>query len=187
MKNIRSLTFVLTALALAACGRDATTPAAVSEIPEMPADNVMFDSRHLITKDGLRNAELKADTAYVYENEDRVDMIGVRMRFFTESGGESGTLTAETGEYMHRGGQFVARGNVVLVAETPDQGRREIRTEELSYDVDADLLSSDVPFVSIMQDGSTVRGTSFRSDSKFQSFRVERAQTSGAGGGNVTF
>jgi LPS export ABC transporter protein LptC len=174
MRLFLSLTL---ALAFAACGSESTTPAPVADGAELPADNIIQGLRHVMTKEGVRTGVLNGDTAYMYEVGRRLDLRGVELEFFTESGMRSGTLTSETGEYDIGSGSFVARGNVVLLTESPE-GRRRLETEELHYDVQGDRLWSDVPFV-LEQNGRTTRGESFTSDASFQSWTVKGARTEG--------
>lgn len=166
----------LVAFAVAACGGSAT-PAAVEDASHLPADQVIYDVRHNMTKDGVRTGELVGDSAYLYESSRRMDIQGVELRFFSDNGTESGLLTARTGEYQIRSGSFVARGDVVLVQEGP-QGKRRLETEELHYDVQNDRLWSEEPFV-LKEDGGTTRGTSFRSDAEFRNWSVTGARTEG--------
>lgn len=174
MRYLPSLTL---AVLLAACGSGSTTPAPVADASELPADNVIQGLRHVMTNEGVRTGILNGDTAYMYEVGRKLDLRGVELEFFSETGVRSGTLTSETGEYDISTGAFVARGDVVLVTETPE-GRRRLETEELHYDVQGDRLWSDVEFT-LTQDGRVTRGTSFTSDARFQSWTVKGARTEG--------
>ncbi len=162
---------------LAACGSESTTPAPVADAAELPADNIIQGLRHVMTKEGVRTGVLDADTAYMFEVGRRLDLRGVELEFFDQTGTRSGTLTSETGEYDTPTGAFIAHGDVVLVTESPE-GQRRLETEELHYDVQGDRLWSDVPFV-LTQNGRVTRGTSFTSDARFQSWTVKGAQTEG--------
>ncbi|HET7274321.1 MAG TPA: LPS export ABC transporter periplasmic protein LptC [Longimicrobiaceae bacterium] len=166
-------------LLLAACQQDSTAPIG-ADASEMPADQIVYELQHTMTENGIRKAELAADTAYLHENQERWDLIGVSASFFDESGRESGHLTSETGEYNSSTGDFIARGNVVLVTQEAE-GPREIRTEELYYEMSGDELWSGEPVV-ITQDGRTTRGTSFRYNATTQTWTISDAQTSGGSG-----
>lgn len=174
-------------LALAACDGESTTPAAVAESAQLPADQVIYGLRHNMTTDGVRSGELLSDSAYMFETGRKLDLKGVRLRFFAENGRETGVLTSSSGEYHTGTGSFVARGDVLLITHAPS---RRLETEELHYDVEGDQLWSDVPFV--LREGERVtRGTRFRSDSRFETWSVSNAETSGGlprtGGGGVSF
>lgn len=181
---------LLLAAALAGCGDEATTPQAVADAAELPADQVIYQTRHVMTKDGVRAAVLEGDTAYLREADGWLDLVGVRLQFFGENGAESGLLTSDTGEYNLREGSFVARGNAVLVTYGQNGQQRVLQTEELHYDVPGDQLWSEVPFV-LEEGGRTTRGTKFRSDSQFQTWSVSGATTEGGAaqpdGGGISF
>lgn len=170
--------FVFVLMILAACGNDATTPSA-SDAPEnLAADQIIYGLQHVMTKEGVRQAVLEGDTAYLRQAGGQIDLVGVRLTFSDENGRESGTLTSNTGTYDLRGSSMVAERNVVLRTHG-EQGERVLETEKLHFDVQGDRLWSDEPVV--MRDGGTVvRGTSFQSDARFQNVTVTRAQTSGA-------
>jgi LPS export ABC transporter protein LptC len=174
---MRRIFIPMLAALLAACGNESTTPAPVTDASELPADNIIQGLRHVMTKDGVRTGVLNSDTAYLYETGRRLDLRDVRLEFFNEVGAQTGTLTSETGEYDVGTGSFVARGNVVLITQGQD-GERRLETEELHYDVPGDRLWSDQPFV-LNQNGRVTRGTSFRSDARFQSWSVTEARTEG--------
>lgn len=182
-----SFTLLLCAALAAGCDSGATTPGS-AEITEMPADNVVEGVSHTLTKDGVRSGALRADSAYMYEQDRKMDLRGVHLTFFGENGQQTGTLTSSAGEYHLGTRSFVARGNVVLVTEGPN-GTRRLETEELHYDVAGDQLWSDVDFA-MTEGGRTTRGSSFRSDSKFENWTVANARTQGGmqqPGGGVSF
>lgn len=184
----RFLILALPFLGAVACGGDATVPATVTDPAQLPADQVIYGLRHVMTKDGVRSAVLNGDTAYLQEEGRRFDLVGVELFFFTESGVQSGKLTSTSGEYSMSDGSFIARGNVVLITEGAN-GNRRLETEELHYDVSADQLWSDVPFV-LTEGGRVTRGESFRSDAEFDSWSVTGAQTDGGlpqGTGGISF
>lgn len=187
------LPVLLGVVALSACGQGSTTPSAVARVREIPADQVIYGLHHVMTKAGVRSSVLDSDTAYLRDEGRTFDLVGVQMKFYAESGAESGTLTAKTGEYDVAQGLFVAREDVLLVT-TGAKGERRIRTEELNYQVKTDQLWSDKAFV-MTEGGRTQRGSSFQSDGKFQGWTVKNLETAGGlpqesgadGGGGVTF
>lgn len=179
MKTNRTILFSILAasLALAACGKDSTTPSAVSRNAKLPADDVIYGLHHVMTKAGVRIGVMESDTAYLREAGQKFDLVGVRLTFYNESGAQTGSLTSRTGEYVPGTGAFIARGNAVLVTQGPN-GQRKITTEELHYDRNVDQMWSDKPFVFV--DGPSVtRGNSFRSDTRFEKFSVTGAATQG--------
>ena len=171
------LRILLAAWLLTGCQQGSTAPTATTNSDSLPAQQVYFGVRHVTTKDGVRSSELEGDTAYMHEGTGTLFITGVRLKFFTATGTESGNLTSDKGEYDPSGGMFVARENVVL--NTSDaNGPRRIETEELHYQVKSDELWSEQPFV--MTQGSRVtRGTRFKTDGKFSNWNVSNAETTG--------
>lgn len=167
----------LLCLALAACGGESTTPGEGADVEELPADQIAYGLEHIMTKQGVREATLRADTAYFRESDADAELVGVQLDFFDENGARSGHLTSRTGSYDRRQGSMTARGNVVLVINR-DGGERQIETEELHYNLGGDRIWSDKPTVS-REGGTVYRGSSFTSDAKFQNVQVKNATTSG--------
>ena len=138
-------------------------------IPEMIPDQLLVGLRVDITVDGVREATVVADSAYMFEDSTAMRLFGLDMRVFTTTGAERAHVTSETGQLDRHTQAMVATGNAVVVAEG---GARTIRTEELHYDPAADRVWSDVPFV-MDESGRTTRGTGFSSDAQFRNVRVD--------------
>jgi LPS export ABC transporter protein LptC len=188
MMITRLVCLCVTAVLVSACGNQSTTPAAVAGAADLVADNVFYGVTHRMTNNGIRTGELRGDTAYLFEADRRMDLHGVNLTFFDEAGRQTGTLTSQTGEYRMDTGSFIARGNVVLVTQEPE-GTRRVETEELHYDVGGDQLWSDVDFV-MTRGAQVTRGSSFRSDARFETWSVTNARTEGGapqGSGGVSF
>jgi LPS export ABC transporter protein LptC len=171
-------------LALAACQGESTSPAAVADAAELPADQVIYGLRHNMSKDGIRTGVLRSDTAFLFEAGRKLDLRAVELRFYGDTGAETGKLTSRTGEYDIATGSFVARGDAVLITQGPE-GERRLETEELHYDVRRDELWSDAPFV-LRENGRVTEGQSFRSDSRFRTWSVSGARTEGGLPQNAT-
>lgn len=184
--RIRDLTIPLM-LMTAACGQESTTPPAGAVTADLPAEQIIYDLRHRMTKDGLQVAVLNADTAYLHDAGTRFDLVGVRVEFYNEAGVPAGNLTSRTGEYDVREEQFVARGDAVLVTQTPE-GERRLESSELHYSLTGDRLWSDSSFV-MTEDGRTTRGTAFQSDGRFGTWQVTGGKTEGGlpAEGGLTF
>lgn len=177
---MRKLTILILACGLAAagCTDESTTPSAVADASNMKADQVVYGLRQVATKEGVRTAELNADTAYLFEDSRRYELVGVRIRFFNVNGVETGTLTSRTGDYDLSSGAFVGRGNAVLVQQTPS-GEKKLQTDELHYDVQNGQLWSDKPFVLNEPGGRVTRGASFRTDVAGRSGNASQMRASG--------
>lgn len=168
---------LLCAFALAACGPGTGTPSAPTEAFDLPADAVVLGFRQTMYTDGIVAGVVTADTAFVHqEGEERAELFGVDVVFHDERGARAGTLTSRTGEFS--GSMFVARGDAVLITEGP-QGPRELRTDELHFDMREDRIWTDVAFTHV-EAGRTSQGTSFRTDFRFDSWVVTGLQSTGA-------
>jgi len=150
---------MLLALLTVACSAGDQGPVAGEEYARLKADNVVVGLEQFVTKDGIRQAVLRADTGYVYEQTYRVELARVHLVLFRTTGEQAADLTADAGELNQRTQKMVARGNVVLV--TVD-GRR-IETEELHYDPNLARIWSDVRTVHT-RDGAQLVGSSFQAN-----------------------
>ena len=130
-------------LVLAACGGAEKGVAALGTTADS-ADEVIAGLKQNLTNDGVKNAYLRADSAWVYEASGRVDLKHVTVTFFSAEGVQMSTLTSETGIYWMRTNLMSARGNVVVV-RTSDGAR--LRTEFLQYDPAKAQVSTDQPYV----------------------------------------
>lgn len=140
------------------------------------ADQVMFKTRTMITDKGLARAELEADTAFVFDDNTRIELRNVGLTFFTTSGARDAYLTSRRGTYMSRTGYMIARDSVVVVTE---EGRRVV-SPELKYDQTANQISSDSAFV-LTEPGRRVEGIGFRSDPNMQNVRILKTRSGTTG------
>jgi LPS export ABC transporter protein LptC len=154
-------------LASVACtGDDATIPTTAKGAADS-ADQIMFGVEHYLTTAGIQQANLTADTAYLFNEGSRIELRGVKVEFFSKTGTPTGTLTAREGTYRQRGGNMEARGDVVLVGE---DGRR-LTTEQLAYDQRANRISTDSAWVMTQANGDVGRGVGFVTDPQLTTFR----------------
>lgn len=152
----RSARWAVVALLTAACGAGDQVPVAGEEYARLKADNVVVGLEQIVTKDGIRQAVLRADTGYVFEETSRVELAKVHLTLFRATGEKAAELTSREGELNQRTQAMVARGEVVLI--TVD-GRR-IETEELHYDPNRSRIWSDVATAHTHNDARLV-GDSF--------------------------
>jgi LPS export ABC transporter protein LptC len=175
----RPLALIAFALAtLAACDEKGKAPpvAAKPAIADS-ADQVMFGVRVAITNGGMKRADLKADTAYMYDDNTRTDMRVVNGVFYTLTGARDATLTSKRGIYIVRLGNMEAMGDVVIVST-----RGKLTTPQVRYDPSKNEVASDSAFVMTRPDGTKLSGVGFVSDPNLKTIRVLRA----AQGSNVT-
>ncbi|MFN8878762.1 MAG: LPS export ABC transporter periplasmic protein LptC [Gemmatimonadota bacterium] len=165
------------AAGLAACGQPKVSPMAVTNVMADSADQVMYGVRTLITADGVLRAELFADTAYVFEENTRYELAGVKTFFHTAQGERNTELTSRQGTYDVRRASMEARRNVVVVSQ---DGRR-LRTEQLTYVQSRNEISSDSAFVMTEPNGRRLEGVGFTSDPDMRNVRVLKAARGTAG------
>ncbi len=140
------------------------------------ADQVMFRVRFALIRDGIRRGELFADTAFVFDQNARMELRNVRANFYTVEGALQGTLVAREGTYDSRQGLLEARGD----ADVTTTDGRELRSPELRYHVGQDQVVSDSSFV-LTEPGRRVEGIGFSSDPALRSVII-RKTTGGAAG-----
>jgi LPS export ABC transporter protein LptC len=129
----------------------------------------MFGLRHQMTTSGIRRAELLADTAYFYDQGNRLELRRVHVTFFTAAGAKDAVLTGRRGTYDVRAQKLVGRGNVLVVSE---DGRR-LASPHLVYDRAANQVSSDSAFT-FNEPGRRLEGVGFQSDPALRNLTVLR-------------
>ena len=176
MRVLKLWRFSALALWLSACSPDG--PDRVAEVQELAdsADQMLIDMRTVMTNLGVRQANLRADTAFLYENSGRTDLKKVEVTFFSTTGIQTSVLTADTGLYFIRTGLMEAHGNVVVVRS---DGAR-LTTSFLKYDQAKNEVSTDQPYTFIERDRQAT-GQGFVSDPTFSNIRTQRLRGTGGG------
>ena len=117
MSPVARLLAVLAVMVIAACSDRTPPPVALQENPLMDsADQVMFGINTILTDRGVRQALLRADTGFFFEEGTRIELRGVHLTFYTPEGVENAVLTSREGTYNTRMNQTEARGNVVVIS-----------------------------------------------------------------------
>jgi len=166
MKSVR---WIVPVLLLTACGGGGKRFASGGEEPAaLPADKVVIGMRHYITAQGIRQALLRADTAYFYDEKKPIELRKVDLTIYRSTGEVAATVTADSAQIDPRTEAVQARGNVVVVS--PDQGQR-IESDELHYSPADDKLWSDKP-TTYVRDGKVTRGEGFTSDGRGENVKV---------------
>jgi LPS export ABC transporter protein LptC len=157
------------ALTLGACrGAEQPPVTAVQSVADS-ADQVMVRVRTLLTERGVKQGELFADTAFVYDDNSRFVFRNVRTTFNTPTGAPNGTLTAREGRYDMRQRVLEGFGDVVVVTT---EGKR-LLTPHLRFDQARNLVRSDSVFTLI--DGARRHtGFGFESDPNITRFVCKR-------------
>lgn len=155
---------------LGGCGSEQSGEVASPELLNMRADQVMIGLRHWMTRDGIRQAHLVADTAYFYNDSSSIRLRDVEVTFYDQDGGTGSTLTSARGTYDMQTGDMEAEGNVVVV----DSARtRRLETPRIRYETMTDRLVSDTSFV-WRREGDVVRGTGLITDPGLNTVQIER-------------
>jgi len=154
-------------LALAACKEESAPPVAAQPVLGDSADQVMFGMRSPLASAGIRRADMTADTAFIYDTGNRIELRNVDATFYTATGAKDATLTSNEGTYNARLQQLEGRGDVVIVSV---DGRR-LASPHLVYDQSRNEVSSDTNFV-FTEPGRTLSGIGFVSDPNLRNLRV---------------
>lgn len=142
------------------------------------ADQIMVKMSTRLTEGGVLRSFVEADTAYVYQNEQRMDLRHFKVRMLDANGNLQSTLTAARGLYATYSGKLDARGQVLV--ESTD-GRR-LRTEHLIYDKGANRIEGDTVF---SYESPTVKGSGngFVSDIQFRNVTIDQPKGAQKGKG----
>jgi LPS export ABC transporter protein LptC len=156
---------------LLACGGDEPTRTGTAELPAgRPGlgapDQVVENGEHVITAQGVKKAVLVAEQLYFYNDQGKVYGDTIQVSFFDEAGAFQSMLTAEEGEMSQHSDDMIARGNVVVRGSSS-----RITTEELHYDPQRNLVTSDKP-TEIFQAGNVIRGSGVESDPALTNIRI---------------
>lgn len=159
---------LLAAIAAAACQDRGVRPTETTQLRDT-ADQVMFGMATRIWEKGVLRSVVEADTAYIYQTRQLIDLRGLTMRLYDGQGVQQSTLTAKSGLFNTVVNSLDARGDVVVRANDG----RVLRTEHLIYDQTANSIRSDTTFVYDTAE-EQVTGTGFTSDIDVRNVRVEQ-------------
>jgi LPS export ABC transporter protein LptC len=163
------------ALALVAC-RDAQSPPVAAQ-PLLPdsAEQMFFRAHLVLTDNGVRRADVRADTALAYDANTRYELFRVTTTFYSAEGAQDAILTSDRGSHLLRTGAMEARGHVVVVSSDG----RTLESPHLKFDPSRNEISSDSAFT--LTEGERVtRGIGFVSNPEMTNMRILRgAQMSG--------
>ncbi len=145
----------------------------------MEADQALFDIETYVTVDGIREARIEADTAYLWQDSTSVAMRVVNLIMYDETGRERARVTSRSGSMNEDTQHMIARGNAVLVMSD-----RRIESAEIHYEPQRDRIWSDSTTVMTMTDGGgrVVEGSAFLSDANFENIFIQNQRTRSGGG-----
>lgn len=163
-----TLAFMVGAATVSACTDAGVRPSATTQAADS-SDQRQLKMSTKITNDGVLRSFVEADTAYLYQRTQTIEMHRFTARFLDENGNLKSTLTADLGLYQTYSDKLDARGHVIVIST---DGRKLV-TEHLIYNKMANQIWSDTAFV---YDSKTehVTGNSFTSDIDFKNLRVEQ-------------
>ena len=170
MKRVpSSLSLLVLLLACVVACQETTQAPPVAKHAAIPdsADQLMFGVWFLLTDAGVKRAEVRGDTAYLYDESTRSDLRRVKTDFYKLTGEKDATLTSLQGTYSSRLGTMEARGQVVVI--TTDG--RKLETPHLRYDPARNEISSDSAFI-LTQTDRRLEGIGFVSDPDLNNIKV---------------
>ncbi len=147
------------------------------ELEAMEADYIIFGLTNNVTRAGVREFVVEADTALIFQDSTVILLRGnVTLTAHNEGlGTEKAVVTSDRGRLDRNTNEMLAEGHAVLIIRA--EGRR-IESYELRYTPANDAIQSDSAVV--MYDGDdVVEGTSFRSDLNFEVVDIRNAVTRG--------
>ena len=169
MSRRLSLLLVATSVWPLACGAEEPPDPIELGLLAEGADQVMVSVHHFMAREGIRRAAVRADTAYVMDDESTIELRHLRVVFYSNEGVEESVLTADQGTYHLESGDMNAEGKVVVVQS---DGTQRLETEQLAYDAAADKLRSETPFV-FTQPDRVIRGSAFTSDPSLENHEID--------------
>ena len=169
-------------IALGACENPRQATVVDPALESIEADYIIFGNTHYLSRDGIREALVIADTAYFFNDSTVVLLRGdVTLTAYHEDlGTEKAVVTSDRGRLNTTDNSMVAWGNAVLLIA---EGNRRIESSELNYHPERDRIWSDS--ATVMYEGQTVvEGSGFDADLNFTQVLVRNARTRG---GSVRF
>jgi len=151
-------------LAMAGCEEESQKPLASDTLLGLEADQVLVGVEMNLTRAGVRNGILVADTAFSFQEEGLLQLRNLVITFYGSTGLEEGVLTGREGEYRFETGDVEVRGGVEV---TEAVGSKRLVTERVRYAAEADSLYGDTAFV-LYRPGLEMRGASFVSDAELE-------------------
>ncbi len=146
------------------CEKESQKPLASDTLLGLEADQVLVGVEMNLTRAGVRNGILVADTAFSFQEEGLLELRNLVITFYGSTGLEEGVLTGREGEYQFETGDVEVRGGVEV---TEAVGSKRLVTERLRYVAAADSLYGDTAFV-LYRPGLEMRGDSFVSDAQLE-------------------
>jgi LPS export ABC transporter protein LptC len=166
------LLFCLGLLAGGACAEQGITPVRSNVVADS-SDQILEGMTTTITKDGVVQSVVYADTAYMYSERQVADLRRLRATFNDAEGNQTAVLTASRGEYHITRGTLEVWDSVLV--RTLDGTNKLLRTNHLIYDRDNNQIRSDSAFT-YTSPTEILSGNGFRSDPNFRTVVTQQPQ-----------
>ena len=127
------------------------------------ADQVLYGFVHFLTRNGVREGQVEADTAYFYDPTQTTVLRNMKLVFIDSAGKENATITSKVGTYKWQTGNMLADTNVVMKSHDG----RVLKSEQLFYDATKKELTTPL-FFTFDKDADHIEGKGFRSDLNFE-------------------
>ncbi|MFH1765789.1 MAG: LPS export ABC transporter periplasmic protein LptC [Gemmatimonadota bacterium] len=173
------ITVVALSLLLGGCTEEDAVPIASPPLLETGADMVISGLRHIITQEGVKLAEVFADTAFSYRDSSIYQLRNPELILFTETGARRARVTSQRGRFNPNTRELLAQGNVILLIT---EGNKQVESEELNYDPNGDRIWSDSA-TTMVEPGRVSEGLGFESDLNFRRTVVGPGSIRNTGGG----
>ncbi|MFW6084311.1 MAG: LPS export ABC transporter periplasmic protein LptC [Gemmatimonadota bacterium] len=174
LPGVRQLACLAGLVGLLGCGEDPAGSANRPSIFEEGADQVMLEVEHYITRDGVRRGLLRADTAFTFEDDARVELRRLELQLYDDAGTDRGLLTALSGTYQLDSGDLTVRGGVELSgARERGEAASVLETDSLRYEAAVDSLRTGARYTLTRPDGTVETGRSLITDPALRNFRSE--------------
>jgi LPS export ABC transporter protein LptC len=157
-------------VATASCRDTNQPPVAATPGVADSADQVLFNARFLLTTRGIQRAEVRADTAYILDNQTRLSLRKAHAVFTTETGAPQGTMDADRAVY--RTGTQVLEGWGDVVVRMVDGST--LKSPHVVYNQAAHQITSDTTYSTSDPRRGTSTGIGFISNQSFTSGKCLR-------------
>ncbi len=162
--------FVALIVPVTACQEETSTSMVDDNLRRVQAEGILYGVKSFLATNGIRAGVVFADSAYQFPDSSQTRLYVMEMTLYHEDGRDRARIVADSAILHQRTEELTAWGNVV--ARVLDEGMT-IEGPELHYDPSASQIWSDSATTITQADGSTTRGTSFRSDLTFQNWELQ--------------
>lgn len=165
-----AMLIALVALAAAgACETSQPPPVAAGASVADSADQVFVSASFVLTTSGVQRGVLTADTAFVLDDQTRIDLRKAHVNFTTELGAPEGTMDAQRGIYSTRTQILEGWGDVLVKLVDG----RMLKSPHVIYNQVTHQISSDTTYT-IARGSDTQYGTGFTANQTFTRFTCMR-------------